>query len=120
MIPWQTFKGRRKIDLAALIQDAGVESYEALVEHLAGQDVSPPSQEEYSSAASEAQSKTASTNKTARGSKRSTRKTAQKTPTANDNPDEVWQDGLEGSYQAKKTANRKRRPARKATPKKKS
>ena len=120
MIPWQTFKGRRKIDLAALVRDAGIGSYEALVEHLAGQDVKPPSQEEYDGAAAAAQSKGASVNETTKRSKRSTRKTTQKTPRANDNPDEVWQDGLEGSYQTKKTATRKRRPARKAAPKKKS
>ena len=117
MIPWKTFKGRRKIDLVSLIEDANITTYEGLVEHLAGQSVGAPSKGEFDSALETPQAKSAPKPTT---SKKTTRrsKAAQKKVATKDNPDEVWQDGLEGSYQSKKT--RKPRATRKTTPHKKS
>ncbi len=116
MIPWKTFSGRRKIDLAALIDDANITTYEALVEHLSSQSVGPPTQGEFDSALKS----TPATPAKAKKSRRSTsQKSTQKKSENTDNPDEVWQDGLEGSYQTKKTA-RKPRATRKTSTRKKS
>lgn len=100
MIPWKTFKGRRKLNLSALVKDENLTTYEKLVGYLQLLHVAAPSLEEYNTAVGETPAaKSSPAKKTV-----STRKTApsKTAPKAEEDATEVWEAGLDGSYSDKK------------------
>ena len=122
MIPWTTFKGRRKLDLAQVIDSQGLTSYELVVAYFHRLHVEPPSQEEYEKAGAPAKkSNPAPSTKGSTARRKSSGKAAKsKNETAQDNPEEVWKDAQDGAYQAKNTTTRRKTSTRKSTTRKKS
>ncbi len=131
MIPWETYKGRRKISLVQTMQTYNLNTYNQVVEYFKSKFVEPPNVKEFEEAknqislqTSDAQPKkivkTQTSTSTTRKKARSTRttRTTKKKETAD--PKEVWQDGLDGSYQAKKTPRKTRTTRKKAPTRKKS
>lgn len=126
MIPWKTFKGRRKLNLSALVKDENLTTYEKLVGYLQLLHVAAPSLEEYTAAVDKTPAaKTPPAKKSTPGRKPAPSKTA---PKAEEDASEVWEAGLEGSYSEKKTTKApskrktttKRAPRTSRTTKKKS
>ena len=124
MIPWKTFKFRRKLNLANLVKEEKLDTYDKLVEYLRLLHVEAPSVEVYDKA-TEAPAKSTGTaaKKSTTTRKPATRKKA--APKANtkvdEDPSEVWEAGLEGSYSEKKPAKTAKRTTRRTrTTKKKS
>ena len=111
MIPWQTFKNRRRVDLKNLVAANNLGSYDQLVSFLAENFIGPPSLEEYEGAVDvPAPAKTAPAKKT------STRRTATKSTAQKvvaEDVEKVWQDGVEGSYESGATPQSKKPPAKK-------
>ncbi len=104
MIPWKTFKGRRKLNLASLVKDEKLTTYDKLVGYLHLLHVAPPSLEEYNSATEKATPSSSSAKKsTATRKPAATEKAAITKPKSEEDPSEVWESGLEGSYSEKKT-----------------
>ena len=100
LIPWQTYKGRRKLNLSQTMKENNLKTYEQVVQFFLELHVDPPSSDEVENANATVTTETKST-KTSTTRKTTTRK---KTATKNaeiDAPDEMWQDGLEGAYQTK-------------------
>ena len=125
MIPWKTFKFRRKLNLETLLKDEKISSYEKLVEYLHSLHVAPPSLEEYERVVPKAASSKSTPAKKASTTSRKTptsKKTVKETPKPAEDPSEVWEAGLEGSYSEKKQAKTttKRTTRRTRTTKKKS
>ncbi len=120
MIPWKTFKGRRKLDLASLVVSEKLVTYEAVVAYFHDLHVEPPCLEEYNNVSQKSAPVDSTPKKPAakRTPKKPRASSGSKAPTkVSENPGEMWQDGLEGSYQTKKPAVKKSTPARKSTSK---
>ena len=116
MIPWKTFKGRRKLNLASLVKDEKLTTYDKLVEYLRLLHVAPPSLEEYNSAAENATPKSSPSKKSTTTRKPAvTKKAVTSKPKEEEDPSEVWESGLDASYSEKKStkAPAKRKPATK-------
>ena len=110
MIPWQTFKNRRRVDLKNLVAVNNLVSYDQLVSFLAENFIGPPSLEEYESVVATPPVKESPVKKT------STRRTSTKKPAqkvAAEDVEKVWQDGVEGSYESGATPQTKKAPAKK-------
>ncbi len=127
MIPWKTYKGRRKISLEATLKENNLTDYSQVVSFFNSKFVEPPNKEEFEAALklvapNDTESvketpKTAGTrSKTSRASTRkpTTSKTRSKTraKTPDVDPEKVWQDGVDGSYSAD-ASSKKKPPARK-------
>ena len=117
MISWENFRKRRKLDLKAVIQKLGLKTYEDVASHFNSLWVQAPPREEYDVAAGGDPNEDAAMNAQslveAEGKKKPLAKKAsprRKTSAAKkkpeDNPDEVWEDGLDGSYSEKKTTRK--------------
>ena len=120
MIPWKTFKGRRKLDLASLVVTEKLATYEAVVAYFHGLHVTPPGLEEYNSVSQKSKPVDSTAKNPASKStvKKPRASSGAKVPAKGlENPGEMWQDGLEGSYQTKKPATKKSTPTRKSTSK---
>ena len=114
LIPWQTYKGRRKLDLAQTMKENNLKTYEQVVEFFLDLHVDPPSSDEVENASSSVPTESSSA-KSSTARKTTTRKKAAVKNAETDSPDELWQDGLEGAYQAKKTASKKTTTRRKTS-----
>ena len=115
LIPWQTYKGRRKLDLAQTMKENNLKTYEQVVEFFLDLHVDPPSSDEVENANASVSTKSSST-KSSTTRKTTTRKKATVKNTEQvDSPDELWQDGLEGAYQTKKAASKKTTTRRKSS-----
>tara|TARA_X000000950_G_C13754832_1_gene594268 strand:+ start:495 stop:875 length:381 start_codon:yes stop_codon:yes gene_type:complete len=110
MIPWKTFKGRRKLNLSALVKDENLTTYEKLVGYLQLLHVAAPTLEEYNTAVGKNHAVKSSPTKKSPA----TRKTApsKTTPKSEEDASEVWEAGLDGSYSDKKPA---KTPAKRKT-----
>ena len=97
MIPWKTYAGRRNINLAFVIDsNPELSDYNSISEHYKKRGVEPPSKEEYLVAVSQIREK----EKIAGVEK--IKKTGM-TPTGRklkkgENPEEVWNTAVDGSY----------------------
>ena len=116
MIPWKTFKFRRKLQLASLVSEQKITTYENLVAYLHSLHVEAPSVEEYNTATSKNKtSSTVSSKGTTSTRKTSTaKKTTSSKPKEVEDPNKVWEAGLEGSYSEKK-APAKKKPVKRTT-----
>jgi len=118
MIPWRTYKGRRSLNLAELIATNNISTYEQVVTFFIDLHVEAPQKEEFEDALRAAAS---TPTKNANGSRKkaASKKASAKSANPEDSPDEVWQDGLDSSYNQKKTpGTRKPRATRKTTTRK--
>ena len=116
MIPWKTFKFRRKLQLARLVKDQKLTTYDKLVAYLHSLHVAAPSLEEYNKATEKESVKPAQTKKPATKKSTPTKKSSvSKTP--DEDPSEVWGSGLEASYADKKSV---KAPAKRKPPTKRS
>jgi len=114
MIPWKTFKFRRKLQLASLVLEEKLTTYDKLVAYLHSLHVEAPSLDEYSACTEKLPTSSASSSKKAPVKK----SVAGKAPnTTVEDPTEVWEAGLDGSYSNKKTA---KAPAKRKTTTKRS
>ena len=115
MIPWKTFKGRRKLNLSALVKDENLTTYEKLVGYLQLLHVAAPTLEEYNTAVGKSPAVKSSPAKKSPATRKTTpSKTA---PKAEEDASEVWEAGLDGSYSDKKPAKTpaKRKTTKRAT-----
>ena len=122
MISWKSFKSRRKLDLKSVVKSHSLYTYEAAVAHFNNLWVEAPPRADYDEALQrvgdeEKQEVSRSKIPTLRDSKTSKtkapakktsgrRKTSASKKKPEDNPDEVWEDGLDGSYSEKKTTRK--------------
>ena len=116
MIPWKTFKFRRKLQLERLVKDQKLTTYDKLVAYLHSLHVAAPSLEEYNKATEKESVASAQTKKPVTKKSTSTKKSAvAKSP--DEDPSEVWESGLEASYADKKAV---KAPAKRKSPTKRS
>ena len=113
MIPWKTFKGKRKLCLASLLVTQNFATYEQVVAYFHDLHVVAPSLEEYNKAASSISTEEQPSKKTDVATS-AVKKAPVASQASKDNSGEMWQDGLEGSYQTKKPAAKKSTPTRKS------
>ena len=119
--PWKVFKERRGLDLKALIKKKGFAKYEEVVSYFDQFHVAAPSEEEFvlaqaTPSAVEEQAPKASVQSTAKKAptprrKRATTKKA--TTSKAEDAEKVWQDGVEGSYEAGSASQTKKAPPKK-------
>lgn len=116
MIPWKTFRFRRKLQLVSLVKEEKLTTYEKVVAYLHALHVEAPTIEEYNRVtASSKTSGTAPVKKSVATKKSSTQK-----PKSDEDPTAVWESGLEGSYSEKKSTkapapSKQKAPAKKST-----
>ena len=119
--PWKVFKERRGLDLSALVRKRGFTKYEEVVSYFNQFHVSAPSEEEFllaqaaPSVVEEQTSKASVPNATKKApAPRRKRATTKKATTAKaEDAEKVWQDGVEGSYEADSASRTKKVPPKK-------
>lgn len=119
--PWKVFKERRGLDLKALIKKKGFTKYEEVVSYFDQFHVAAPSEEEFvlaqaTPSAVEEQASKASVQSPAKKAPAPRRKraAAKKTTAAKtEDAEKVWQDGVEGSYEADSASQTKKAPPKK-------
>ena len=122
MISWKAFRDRRKLDLRQILKSNNITKYEDAVAYFARYQVAPPPEDEFVIALGGDTSgfelnlkpedvEPAAVKKTATRRKRASPKT--KAAAKSEDVEKVWQDGVEGSYEADASAQTKKAPAKK-------